>query len=178
MAKHVYPKPSIIKSIQSGVISLGNKETKNVTVNAVNMEKSILIMTSRMAEYYRIKLINSTTIQAINSSSSTTVRSLSYFLIEFNDILPIPTNGFNSYPEDISGIKSIQNVSITIPVDQSSGTATINTVDVNKTFLIGNGDDLSYLLMYTLENSNTVKATRSYNPSNVNNGEVVVVEFY
>lgn len=177
MAKHVYPKPSIIKSIQSGVISFSaGYETKNVTVNAVNMEKSILIMTSRMAEYYRIKLINSTTIQAINAA--TPVKSLSYFLIEFNDILPIPTNGFNSYPEDISGIKSIQNVSITIPGNQSSGTATINTVDVNKTFLIGNGDDLSYLLMYTLENSNTVKATRSYNSTNVNNGEVVVVEFY
>lgn len=176
MAKHVYPKPSIIKSIQSGVISLGNKETKNVIVNAVNMEKSILIMTSRMAEHCRIKLISSTTIQAINSS--TTSYSLSYFLIEFNDILPIPTNGFNSYPEDISGIKSIQNVSITISGYKLSGTATINTVDVNKTFLIGNGDDSAYFALYTLENSNTVKATRSYNPSNITNGEVVVVEFY
>lgn len=177
MARHVYPRPSFIKSVQSGYTSLGSAETKDVSINAVNVNSSFLVFAGRDTEYCKVSLYDSDTVRA--SNSGTMVCKISWFLVEFFEAPLIPSGMNGLFPEGMipSGVKTIQNVSLTIPEGSYTATATINPVNTSKTIICWLGDSSMRQLCFTLTDSTTITGEKR-TATTTTVGECSVIEFY
>lgn len=127
-------KKSVIKSIQSGTISIAvGTKTNTATISSVDLSKAAIIHngsrggtnSSTESALNRVNvtltLTNSTTLTANSYINVTTTATIvSYTIVEFDNI------------------KSIQRGSISIP-SGISGTATVTAVDMSKSILLHNG---------------------------------------
>lgn len=176
MAKHVYPKPSIIKSVQYGTIAIGSGTSNTATINEVDVNNSIVFhlgytFSSTLSGsnpgyvFTNLFLTNSTTVTATrNESASAGWPIVSFCVVEFVGYQPINLCSELGFPATVNGIKSLQRGSITLNAQQSN-TATINEVDTSKAVLIhtgrtGKGSTLHYsTLAITLTNGTTITAS-------------------
>lgn len=154
---------AVLKSIQTGTISLAGKTSETATINAVDVDNTFILFDGVKTEadgnvynLIRVELTNSTTITAYANTSHVAAHSVCFTVVEFS-----------------SGINNIQ--AGTITVSGISDTDTITAVDTSKAFVIYLGltsakaDDTQALYCLTLTNSTTVTAEGTQA-----NGEAVV----
>lgn len=179
MAKHVYPKPSAVKSIQHGLVTMGASATVDVNINAVNMDTTFIVKigghTTSIKNY--LYLYDTDTVRCVNLNTATSYTQ--FYLVEFYDSYSIPIGGFQSFPlkAEISGIKSVQQVYFYMGNYVDYLDVEINSVDLNKVLLLpcANNDQQ---LAYTMIDSTHVRASRSYSGPSIARGQCCVVEFY
>jgi hypothetical protein len=95
MANHIFPQPSVIKSIQAGIITIPHNNTSaTATINAVNTTKSVVLhggtrcpgYTSTDQIFTTVQLTNATTVTATvggTTTSSADNRYVAYTVLEF-----------------------------------------------------------------------------------------------
>lgn len=95
MANHIFPQPSVIKSIQAGIITIPKATTSaTATINAVNTTKSVVLHGGTRCPgnpapaqiLTTVQLTNATTVTAtvgIETTSSADIRYVAYTVLEF-----------------------------------------------------------------------------------------------
>lgn len=93
MANHIFPQPSVIKSIQTGIITISKADTSaTATINAVNTTKSVVLhggssCTGTTATPNQIlatvQLTNATTVTATTGATASAERHVAYTVLEF-----------------------------------------------------------------------------------------------
>jgi hypothetical protein len=168
---------SLIKSIQTGTITIASAASNTATVTAVDPNNSILLFggnelansTTPNIAYVRLDLTNSTTVTATRNTSSANSTTANFVLIEF-------------YP---GVIKSVQRGTIATGA-AASNTATITAVNTAKAWVIGlgwsttgttDGATRVYFCRFELTNATTVTFRRN-DATNACTGSYQVVEFY
>lgn len=172
---------SLIRSVQSGVISLASGSSSNTaTIAAVNIANTVVFHGGQNApsgagDQYnmmaRVELTNSTTVTAAQSSSyATATKDVAYTVIEFAPGV----------------LKSVQSGTITVTGASTSNTATITSVDTNKSVVLNNGFSTTYNGIITdaslngsmrLTNATTVTFAQPTG-STTRVGGYLVLEFY
>lgn len=93
MANHIFPQPSVIKSIQAGIITIPRNDTSaTATINAVNTTKSVVLHggTRYPAStpnpdkiFTTVQLTNATTVTATVGSTAGVSKHVAYTVLEF-----------------------------------------------------------------------------------------------
>ena len=96
MANHIFPQPSVIKSIQAGIITIsGDITSATATINAVNTTKSVVLhggsrfpgsATNPNITLATVQLTNATTVTATVGATVTPSivnRYVAYTVLEF-----------------------------------------------------------------------------------------------
>ena len=93
MANHIFPQPSVIKSIQTGIITIpGDNTSATATINAVNTTKSVVLhggtrypaaTTNPDKIATTVQLTNATTVTATVGSTTSANRYVAYTVLEF-----------------------------------------------------------------------------------------------
>lgn len=125
---------SLIKSRQSGYVTLGVSSVGNTTINAVDMANSIVLYngwyhnitsgTRPRDSWCRIFLQSATNVRGSMDTAGSGVDGVLYFtVIEFMPGI----------------VKSIQRIAIGVTASSASGTAAITEVNLAKTFITWDG---------------------------------------
>ena len=96
MANHIFPQPSVVKSIQAGIITIPvDNKSATATINAVDTTKSVVLhggsryptsTTNPDKTSVTVQLTNATTVTAtvgIETTSSADIRYVAYTVLEF-----------------------------------------------------------------------------------------------
>lgn len=95
MANHIFPQPSVIKSIQTGIITIPNNNTSaTATINAVDTTKSVVLhggarypsstTTNPNATLATVQLTDATTVTAtVGMTTTSGNRHVAYTVLEF-----------------------------------------------------------------------------------------------
>ena len=93
MANHIFPQPSMVKSIQAGIITIpGDTTSATATINAVNTTKSVVLhggsrcplsTTNPDKILATVQLTNATTVTATVGSTTNYNRYVAYTVLEF-----------------------------------------------------------------------------------------------
>lgn len=178
MARHLFPKLLPIKSLQRGRYNFNSDYTQTFTINAVDVNNSIFYGQHGYRYGVAASLTNSTTITIRNYARVSGY--LNWHVIEFYDRNWLSPYVSSQYPELLTLVKSVQNISGIISMNNSYVDVSINTVDINKTVVFHNGQSTtsSYDLDAYLLNSQTLRILRPGSYTNGQSAHVCIVEFY
>jgi hypothetical protein len=93
MANHIFPQPSMVKSIQAGIITMPRADkSATATINAVNTTKSVVLhggtrcpgTTANPNQIFAtVQLTNATTVTATVGGTANAERYVAYTVLEF-----------------------------------------------------------------------------------------------